>query len=706
MAVLAAITYSWNLGGAGYNTFYSSAARSMQMSWRAFWFGALDPGAHVTLDKLSGFLIPQALSVRMFGFHPWSIALPQVIEGTITVLAIYVIGRRWRGRAVGLLAAFVAAVTPLFASMFGHGMEDCLLTMSLALAVLCWQSALLRGRVSSMLFAGLWIGIGFQAKMMQAWVVLPGLLLGLLLVLGFSRWRRLLALLGLLASTAVASLLWMTIIQLIPAHRRPFIDGTSNNNIFTMVFGYNGFNRIIPNFLPHVLTNIQAKSQLPVLSILQHPRRLPPVAMPTGLEHNKLFLPYYATQIGWVYPAAVAGVVVEIILFRRLVEQRLDLRWQRRQQQAADESPDGANTVRIVPTGAAEATTVALVCWLVLAAGLLSFSQVPHVAYLASTGVQLALLAAAGLVALARRYRSRFGLTSFAFPTLVIASALWGGYLVRAGHAAPIRLAWIILIGGALAAGLLIVGRLIAERSGSHQRRLLRTATIVGLVAVLLGPTLWTGYVFDRSADGSANEAYTGPRPNRHQSYQITNPFIAQAELRLNANQRKLLDILQRSGDAKTTLLTDNWTIAATFLLSARVQVTNMGGYSGTAPTPTLAQLQRLIATGVVRYALLLGATLPVRLRNTTVGTDDDWIRSHCSQIDNIGLMDPAMVPHRPIDVYRCDLSSLSAHSVHQPAQHRPAPKHSHHKSTHRSGQLPPRTKPRPTPTGSTPKRA
>ncbi|BDZ51414.1 hypothetical protein GCM10025867_36550 [Frondihabitans sucicola] len=94
------VVAAWNFGNAGFSGFSSTAARSMSVSWRAFWFGAFDPAASITLDKLSGFLVPQALSARLFGFHAWSLALPQVVEGLVTVVVVFVIGTRWRGGAL------------------------------------------------------------------------------------------------------------------------------------------------------------------------------------------------------------------------------------------------------------------------------------------------------------------------------------------------------------------------------------------------------------------------------------------------------------------------------------------------------------------------------------------------------------------------------------------------------------------------------
>jgi hypothetical protein len=51
-------------------------------SSKAFFYGAFDPKATITIDKLAGSFLPQALSARIFGFHPWSLALPQVIDSS------------------------------------------------------------------------------------------------------------------------------------------------------------------------------------------------------------------------------------------------------------------------------------------------------------------------------------------------------------------------------------------------------------------------------------------------------------------------------------------------------------------------------------------------------------------------------------------------------------------------------------------------
>ena len=147
VAALAALLYTRNIGSADLAPYYSVAVKSMSESWKAFCYGAFDPAATITIDKLAGAFVPQALSARIFGFHPWSLALPQVIEGVVTVLVMYRAVRQWAGEVPGLLAALLLTLTPIVASVFGHPMEDGALTLCLVLAADAWQRAVVTGRL-------------------------------------------------------------------------------------------------------------------------------------------------------------------------------------------------------------------------------------------------------------------------------------------------------------------------------------------------------------------------------------------------------------------------------------------------------------------------------------------------------------------------------------------------------------------------------
>ena len=242
-AAVAAVLYAWNITSSGFAMYYSDAVRSMSVSWKALLFGAMDPGATITPDKIPGSFVPQALSARIFGFHAWSVTLPQVIEGVICVLVMYRMVRRWAGPKAGIIAAGLFTFTPVAASMFGHSMEDGALTFCLVMAADCYQRAVLDARLRSLVLSGVWVGLGFQAKMLQAWMVLPALVVGYLVVAPVRLRRRVahVAVAG-LACLAV-SLSWVAMMTLVPAKDRPYVDGSTNNSAIAMVFGYNGLER-------------------------------------------------------------------------------------------------------------------------------------------------------------------------------------------------------------------------------------------------------------------------------------------------------------------------------------------------------------------------------------------------------------------------------------------------------------------------------
>src|ERR1700677_2244430 len=65
---VAALLFAWNITDAGLAPFYSVAVKSMSVSWKAFFYGAFDPKATITIDKLAGALAPQAVSARVFRY--------------------------------------------------------------------------------------------------------------------------------------------------------------------------------------------------------------------------------------------------------------------------------------------------------------------------------------------------------------------------------------------------------------------------------------------------------------------------------------------------------------------------------------------------------------------------------------------------------------------------------------------------------------
>jgi 4-amino-4-deoxy-L-arabinose transferase-like glycosyltransferase len=81
--------------------------------------------------------------------------------------------------------------------------------------------------------------------MLQAWLVLPALYLAYLMAApALSLARRYGHIAISLAAALAVSLSWMSIVALVPAHDRPYVDGSCNNSVFGQVFLYNGADRL------------------------------------------------------------------------------------------------------------------------------------------------------------------------------------------------------------------------------------------------------------------------------------------------------------------------------------------------------------------------------------------------------------------------------------------------------------------------------
>ena len=233
------------MNGAYLEPFYGGAARSMSMSWHDFVFGAADPWGTVSVDKLPGALWMQALSLRIFGFHVWALVLPQVVEGMLTVLVLYRAVRRVAGAGAGITAAVVMACSPIVILLDRGNISDSLLILLLVLAADATIRAVQTGRLRSLVWAGVLVGLAFQAKMLQAWLVLPALFLAYLVAAPVASFLRRVGHVALATfATVVVSLSWMSAVSLVPTSSRPYVDGSCNDSLFAQVFSYNGLSRL------------------------------------------------------------------------------------------------------------------------------------------------------------------------------------------------------------------------------------------------------------------------------------------------------------------------------------------------------------------------------------------------------------------------------------------------------------------------------
>ena len=246
---LAGVLNLWGLSINGWaNTYYSAAVRSMTMSWHNFLFASLDQSGLMTVDKPPLSLWVQALSARVFGFHPLSLLVPQALMGVAAVGLTYDLVRRRFGRPAGFVAGLALATTPVAVAVSRHNNPDELLVLCCVAAVWFAVRALETGRTRWLVLSGVAVGLGFETKMLVALMVVPGIAAAWMwcrpdrgLRSHLRALRQLLA--GGAAMVAVGGA-WPLLVTLTPAADRPWISGTSDNSIFSLIFGYNGLGRL------------------------------------------------------------------------------------------------------------------------------------------------------------------------------------------------------------------------------------------------------------------------------------------------------------------------------------------------------------------------------------------------------------------------------------------------------------------------------
>ena len=700
IAALAALLYAWNITQAGLAPFYSVAVKSMSESWKAFFYGAFDPRATITIDKLAGSFLPQALSARIFGFHPWSLALPQVIEGVISVLVMYRVVRRWAGVLPGLVAAALFTLTPIATSMFGHSMEDGALTMCLVLAADAYQRAVMEARLRSLIWSGVWVGLGFQTKMMQAWMILPALAIGYLLAAP-TRLRRRIWQLGVAGVVMLAvSLSWIALYTFTPANDRPYVDGSTSNSAAAMVFGYNGLERFGITIAgavssgPGVTSSGAGRAGGAAGQGVRPPGTVPggagtaPGAAPGGTAPGgtgrapggfpgpgtgggtgagggarfggpgggrlasggsfgqgwtKLLGSSYGPQVGWLYPLAVLALIFGLL-------------W----------------TLRARRTDQVRAGFVMWGIWLLTFGVIFSeMSSIPHTAYMASLAPPLAALSAAGLVMFWRYYRAGDP-RGWLLPVAVAAELAWAAFLWRDyGDFLP----WVRT--AAVAAGAAAIVIMVAAKLTRRARARLATAGLtVGVVAALAPPSAWAASVLDTRYGGSSFNASAGPaggigggaqpggRGGGARTGVTAGAGTLGAATTLSAGEQQLYDYLTAHRDGASYLMAvASWSEASPYILSTGQEVMPLGGFSGSVPEPTLTAVKKLVSSGQLRFFLLNGAGAVQGFAGgaSTSHTIASWVQGACRAVpaaDYGGGTSSAGFGSGTGTLYRCQASS------------------------------------------------
>jgi 4-amino-4-deoxy-L-arabinose transferase-like glycosyltransferase len=411
LLALTAVLYLWDLGASGWaNSFYSAAVQAGTKSWKAFFFGSSDSSNFITVDKPPGALWVMEISARLFGLNSWSILVPQALEGVATVAVVYLTVRRWFTAQAALLAGVVLALTPVAAMMFRFNNPDSLLALLLTGSMYALVRALEKTQTRWLVLAGTLVGFGFLTKMLQAFLLIPALAIVYLLAAPTGWWRRVWQVTVLGVTTLLAAGWWVAAVELTPPADRPFIGGSQNNNLFNLIFGYNGFGRLTGSESGSVVGGGGAGSA--------------GQWGPTGLL--RLFNTSFGNMMSWLLPGALLMGAILLVF-----------------------------TIRAHRTDRERAALLLFGGALVGSGLVISLGQgIIHPYYAVALAAPLAGLVGIGTMALWQRRASWTGRAALA--AALLATAVWGFVLLdRTADWFPF-LRFVVLVAGILGAGVLL----------------------------------------------------------------------------------------------------------------------------------------------------------------------------------------------------------------------------------------------------------
>jgi 4-amino-4-deoxy-L-arabinose transferase-like glycosyltransferase len=443
VAMLAGALVFWGLTRNGYaNTYYAEAAQAASHSWKAWLTNALDTSGSDSLDKgpLSNMLM--GLSGRLFGFSTFTMLAPEALCGVGAVLLLHDTVKRTLGHRAAILAALMLALTPIFVAMSRFDNPDALLVLLEVAGAWALVRALRSGRTRDVLLSGLFVGLAFNVKMLQAYLIVPGLALTLLIAGQGTIRRRLAQLLAGGAAMFFVSFLWYGTMMLVPAADRPWVGDTTDNSWFSLIFGANGLSRVSGEGSgPGGAANFGG------------------AAGPL-----RLFNSIVGGQIAWLLPLAVAGLALGLWTYRRAP--RTDL----------------PRSACLLWGG------WAFVSWAVF-----SFSKgIFHPYYTTALAPAVAVLAAVALVAMWDRSRDSVAWSVVLAASLIGTAALGAVLLDRARGFVPFLAPTVMAI-AVLAACVLLLARVTPARGSTSIRgKVAVAAALAGLVAMLAGPTAYS----------------------------------------------------------------------------------------------------------------------------------------------------------------------------------------------------------------------
>lgn len=532
------------------NHYYAAAAKSMVSSPSNFFFGSFDSCGFVTVDKPPVGLWIQALVILAFGLSTFSVMLPSVIAGICSVFLMYFIVRKSFGEIAGLSAALILTVTPVFVAISRNNTMDAILITDLLCATWLFQKGLQSGKLRFLLLSAAFIGIGFNIKMMQAFVIIPALFAVYLIYYRPITTKKFLHTILVSVVLVAVSLSWTFAVEMTPEEKRPYIGGSNTNSAAELAIHYNGLDRTRENVDPFSLNRQSFRFE-------------------TGDPgFFRLFNPLIGGQIGWFIPFVVFGSLLYLGI--SVKEKSLSLN----------------NKQDLLFWS----------IWFVVLYTYLSFnSGFFHTHYIAMLSPAVAAMGGVAVVGFFKAVRSRTFLRWLP-PGIIILSML-SQWLLGRSYSDWNRPMTIVMAGLSTVSSVVILLILFRKKG----LRVIRQVLTGGLLAGMILPVSWSFTPILYGGDPVIPYA----RPDLKE-FKIGEEYF-QTHIHALSEYETLIAFLKENREDEKYLLgvESAQTNGSDLMLLTDGDVMTLGGFSGTDPILSSGEIAALVDKGVIRFFLV-----------------------------------------------------------------------------------------------------
>ncbi|MDO7345520.1 glycosyltransferase family 39 protein [Bacillus stercoris] len=599
------------------NQYYLAAVKSMTQSFHNFFYASFDPSGFVTVDKPPVVLWVQTIFALIFGVHTWSVILPQALAGVGSVFLLYRMIKPTFGVGAARIAALVMALTPIAVAVSRTNNIDSMLVFTLLLGSACLLKAVKQGKLVWLLTAFVLIGLAFNMKMMQAFMVLPAFVIFYLIASRVALKKKIGSLILSLVLLTGLSLSWAVAVDSTSPSSRPYVGSSQTNSVLELAFGYNGTERLLGQTTGLAKGdmnaagggNIQNQDNMQApngngSSFSQngnqpfgtHSQAPQPPNGQTGASNGgggtpppggngpgnggpgggggnsmnmfgtgdagplRLFQSALSGQISWMLPFALIGLLGGIVS------------WYRDRRGQAAEMKE----------------TLFWTAWLVPVAGFFSIAGFFHQYYLIMLAPPIAALSGIGWHSMYRLYQNNKDWSSYLLPAAVLITAAFQVYILSA-YTSQIGSVWMYVL-GLLGLGITLA-LLMLKRNHPFSKQL----TILSLCILLLTPIYWSATPLLYGGNSVLPES----GPQLKSSANGGNMFSSEVD-------SGLLSYLRKHNTGEEYLFATLTTVtAAPYIINENESVMAMGGFNGTDPILTVSELKKLIKEGKVKYFLL-----------------------------------------------------------------------------------------------------